>query len=416
MLHHTGVTTKPIQHIDSTINVGTATVQLIAQPKNTYVLIRVVNHWINNLLEFYDGDKDINKNQTWYIKWSSKYSHIRSSKRSLYDVYRALSENGNIDETDVTMYTLVTWLKDNIPEFVKHYDIKEQEENKNNMNHFTFSLSLFYSPYDDPNNRFSDYASQNDKFIPYTANKSIATKNTDVSRAGTSIVSEELQDIDKEPNIPKTVDLNVNPNNDDDDLMAIENNNQKISGDTNLSYSPAAATTDNSDTLHPSTKRQRKKTEDIKQNISNTCKNEIKSELQSFKDELHKSMSSYTDNITKMFNTTDKPDDVKSIPVPMIPPTYRQSMPSPNPRKPDEQLPTSYKYDQMQTLQTSEQYATKFHHMPYQKHNALSFSHFPESLQLRNLPATIMSYYMEDNKKSLFPTMDTVATIRKAIF
>jgi hypothetical protein len=210
--------------------------------------------------------------------------------------------------------------------------------------------------------------------------------------------------------------LNVNPNNDDDDLMAIENNNQKISGDTNLSYSPAAATTDNSDTLHPSTKRQRKKTEDIKQNISNTCKNEIKSELQSFKDELHKSMSSYTDNITKMFNTTDKPDDVKSIPVPMIPPTYRQSMPSPNPRKPDEQLPTSYKYDQMQTLQTSEQYATKFHHMPYQKHNALSFSHFPESLQLRNLPATIMSYYMEDNKKSLFPTMDTVATIRKAIF
>jgi hypothetical protein len=373
MLHHTGLTLKPIQHIDTTINVGTATVQLIAQPTNTYVLIRVVNHWINNLLEFYDSDTEIHKNQTWYIKWTSKYSHIRSSKRSLYEVYRALSENGTIDETDVTMYTLVTWLKDNIPQFVKHYDIKEQEGNKNNMNHFTFSLSLFYSPFDDPNNRFSEYASQNDKFIPYTANKSIATRNTDISQTGTS-VSEEIQDTEKEQSIPKTVDLEVHSNTNDDELLATESNNQKISGDTNLSYSPAVNTNDNSDILHPSTKRQRKKTEDLKQIISNTCKQEIQSELQNFKDEFHKSMSSYTDNLTKMFNNVDKPDDVKSEPL-MIPPTYRQSMPSPNPRKPDERLPTSYKYDQSQSAQSSEPYASKFQHTPFQKNNALSFLH-----------------------------------------
>ncbi len=41
---------------------------------------------------------------------------------------------------------------------------------------------------------------------------------------------------------------------------------------------------------------------------------------------------------------------------------------------------------------------------------------FPESLQLRNLPATIMAYYTEDDKKALFPVTDTVATVRKAIF
>jgi hypothetical protein len=125
MLHHTGLTTLPIQNIDTSIDAGTATVHLIAEPTNTYVLICVVNHWINNLLELYDGDTEINKNQIWYIKWSSKYTYVRSSKRSLYEVYRALSENGTIDATNVTMYTLLTWLKNNIQQFIKYYDIKK---------------------------------------------------------------------------------------------------------------------------------------------------------------------------------------------------------------------------------------------------------------------------------------------------
>jgi hypothetical protein len=384
MLHHTGLTTKPIQHIDSTINVGTATVQLNAQPMNTYVLIRVVNHWINNLLEFHDGDSDINKNQTWYIKWSSKYPHIRSSKRSLYEVYRALSEDGNIDVNDVTMYSLVTWLKDNIPQFIKHYDIKEQEGNKNNMNNFTFSLSLVYSPFNDPNNRFTDYTSQNDKFVPFTANRSIATRNTELSQTGTSIVSDEAQDMEKVQSVPATVNLDVITTANDDDLQVSETDNQKISGDTNLSYSPITNINDNSEALHPSTRRQRKKTEDLKQIISNTCKNEIQSELQNFKDELHKSMSSYTDNLKKMYNAEDKPDIVKSEAATMIPPTYRQSMPSPNPRKPDEKLPTSYKYDQSQASSNADQYNTKFQQSPYQKHNALSFLHNGYTWDLRD--------------------------------
>jgi hypothetical protein len=383
MLHHTGLTTKPIQNIDTSIDVGTAIVHLIAQPTNTYVLIRIVNHWINNLLEFYDGDSEIDKNQIWYIKWSSKYTYIRSSKRSLYEVYRALSENGTIDETNVTMYTLVTWLKDNIPQFIKHYDIKERDGNQNNMNKFTFSLSLFYSPFDDPNNRFADYASQKDKFIPFTANKSIATKNTDVSQAGTSIVSKEM-DEPKDQQIPKTVDLRVEVHNNDDDDLVVENNNQKISGDTNLSYSPAVNTNDNVDDEHPSTRRQRKKTEDLKQIVSNTCKTEIQSELQSFKDELHKSMLAYTDNITKVLKTVDEPDEVKSSKVPMLPPTYRQSMPSPNPRKSDEKPPTSFKYEHSTNDHQPEHHHTRYSNTTFQKHNALSFMHNGYTWDLRD--------------------------------
>jgi hypothetical protein len=374
MLHHSGLATKPIQNVDTSINVGTATVHLIAKPTNTYVLIRVVNHWITNLLEFYDGDTEISKNQPWFIKWSSKYTYIRSSKRSLYEVFRALSENGTIDESNVTMYTLVTWLKDNIPQFVKYYDIKEEEGNRNNMNNFTFTLSLFYSPFDDSNNRFAEYASQHDNFVPFTANKSIATKNTDLSEAGTSIVSEENNELQKEQEIPKTVALQVDVNTNDDEQLALDSNNQKISGDTNLSYSPAATNDKTVEIEHPSARKQRKKTEDLKQIVSNTCKTEIQSELQNFKDELHKSMTTYTENITKMLNPVELPNEVKSATTPMLPPSYRQSMPSPNPRKADDKMPTSFKYDQPSTDQTTDNFNHRYATTTYQKNNALSFS------------------------------------------
>jgi hypothetical protein len=376
MLHHAGLTTKPIQNVDNSINVGTATVHLIAKPTNTYVLIRVVNHWIKNLLEFYDGDTEIDKNQTWFIKWSSKYTYTRSSKRSLYEVFRALSENGTIEETDVTMYTLVTWLKDNIPQFVKFYDIKEQEGNKNNMNNFTFSLSLFYSPFDDSNNRFGEFASQNDNFVPFTANKSIATKNTDVSQAETSIASEAINTLEKEPDIPKTVDLQVDVNTTENEQLALDSNNQKISGDTNLSYSPVANNNETTEEIeHPSARKQRKKTEDLKQIVSNTCKTEIQSELQNFKDELHKSMTTYTENITKMLNPIEQPNEVRSANVTMLPPTYRQSMPSPNPRKTDDKMPTSFKYDSSSSEPRTDNFINRNSTTTYQKNNALSFSY-----------------------------------------
>jgi hypothetical protein len=250
------------------------------------------------------------------------------------------------------------------------------------MNKFTFLLSLFYSPFDNPNNQYADYTSQNDKFGPFMANKSIAT-NTDVLQAGTSIVSKEI-DEPKDQQIPKTVDLHIDVHANDKEDLVVENNNQKISGDTNLSYSPAVNTSDNVDDKHPSTHRQRKKMEDLKQFVSNTCKTEIQSELQNFKDELHKSMSEYTDNITKVLKSVDQPDEVKSSKISMLPPTYQQSMPSPNPCKPDVKLPTSFKYDQLPTDQPSDHQHTRYSNTTYQKHNSLSFMHNGYTWDLRD--------------------------------
>jgi hypothetical protein len=61
------LTTEPIFNIDVTIDVNKATVNLTAQPTNIYLFIYVANHWITNLLDYYnnkDDDNDIHYNQT----------------------------------------------------------------------------------------------------------------------------------------------------------------------------------------------------------------------------------------------------------------------------------------------------------------------------------------------------------------
>jgi hypothetical protein len=117
------------------MNVESSTIIITAIPKTAFMIIRIVNHWIKNLLE-YHTDCETYIDATWNIMWNESYPYMRSSRRSLYEIYRTLSRNYTISRNDVTVYMLIEYIKANIPNFVNHYDITEFEDNKNDLNHF----------------------------------------------------------------------------------------------------------------------------------------------------------------------------------------------------------------------------------------------------------------------------------------
>jgi hypothetical protein len=64
------------QSID--MNVEPSTIIITAIPKNAFMIIRIVNHWIKNLLE-YHTDHDMYTDATWNIMWNESYPYMRSS-------------------------------------------------------------------------------------------------------------------------------------------------------------------------------------------------------------------------------------------------------------------------------------------------------------------------------------------------
>jgi hypothetical protein len=126
--------------------------------------------------------------------------------------------------------------------------------------------------------------------------------------------------------------------------------------------------------------------------VSNTCKNEIQSEMKLFTNELEKTMHKYTDNISKMFTHNTPPrqttQEIDTTPH-MMPPTYRQSMPSPNPKKTNAQDPAVFQYDDDKTSpkdveDSKRQPTTSFLPTLFQKNNALSFMHNGYTWDLRD--------------------------------
>jgi hypothetical protein len=62
------------------------------------MLVRVINHWINNLMELHP-DRDTYTLQPWYIKWNESYPYMQSSRCTLYEIYCTLSRNYTIQST-----------------------------------------------------------------------------------------------------------------------------------------------------------------------------------------------------------------------------------------------------------------------------------------------------------------------------
>jgi predicted acyl esterase len=60
--------TNSIKQTNQTMHINETSISLIAQPKTVWKIIHALNHWIDNLVTFYNKQEHINEEQSWYLK------------------------------------------------------------------------------------------------------------------------------------------------------------------------------------------------------------------------------------------------------------------------------------------------------------------------------------------------------------
>jgi hypothetical protein len=323
--------------VKQTITINDDNIVMIAQPKSIPKLMRIINHWIDNLIK-HTEDPNINMTCTWYSKWKTVYKFVRSSKRDFLEVYHIITTDYTATSDTITVLDLIQYFVNNIPRFVSHYDVNNIPEHENDKNYFQFTLRLYYNhkPFQDDNNAFNTIRSIGSaiEYTPFTDNHSITTWNTNASV------------ISQTSTIPPTMVIaheNSN-NNDEDSVKSVTETNEKspVSGDTNLSYSPK----DTTQVLNPAPLvsnrflKNNKKSEELKSLVSQTCKSEIQNEMKTIRNDMTNLKSTLKDDlegqtqaITSLLKTTFNIDEpLSSIPdhtKSNVLPIYRHSMPSP---------------------------------------------------------------------------------------
>jgi hypothetical protein len=373
------------------ITINDDQIVMIAQPRTIPKLMRIINHWIDNLIRHTD-DTNINMKSTWYTKWKAVYKFVRSSKRSFLEVYHIITTDYTATSDTITVLDLIQYFVKNIPRFVSHYDVNNIPDHDNDKNYFQFTLKLYYThtPFQDDNNAFNSIRSIDSAiaYIPFTDNHSITTWNTNAS-----IVSQTST-------IPPTMVIthdNEIPNEDESVKSAVESNTKSpISGDTNLSYSPADVPQATNPVLPMSNRFQKnnKKSEELKSLVSQTCKSEIQNEMKTIRNDMTDLKSTLKDDldgqtqaITNLLKTTFNideplstiPDHTKSN----VLPVFRHSMPSPKAKaNPKDQLPPETSApNQIRSDQTTYRKAST---PGYQRSGTLTFEYNNDQYELRD--------------------------------
>jgi hypothetical protein len=157
-------------------------VSLIAEPKSLFKVIRIINQWIKNIVHHYEDKLVINNEQTWYRKWKALYPIICSSKHSVIEVYRFITED--LLAPTASVLDVLNQFLDTIPELSTYQALTIIDSNDINPNYMRYALRLYYTPYNDPNNQFAPIASNSiDNYSTFKDNKSIMTYNTAMSVA-----------------------------------------------------------------------------------------------------------------------------------------------------------------------------------------------------------------------------------------
>ena len=323
--------------LKQTITINDDHIIMIAQPKSIPKLMRIINHWIDNLIT-HTEDTTINKTCTWYNKWKTVYKFVRSSKRNFIEVYHIITTDYTATIETITVLDLIQYFVTTIPQFMTHYDIKNLPDHDNDKNYFQFTLRLYYThkPFQDANNAFNTIRSIESavEYTPFTDNHSITTWNTNAS-----VISQESTIL------PTMVITHENDNNEDSESVnSTPETNAKspISGDTNLSYSPAdiPKATNPPPSMSNRFQKNNKKSEELKSLVSQTCKSEIQHEMKTIRNDMTDLKSTLKDDldgqtkaITSLLKTTFNideplstiPDHTKSN----VSPIFRHSMPSP---------------------------------------------------------------------------------------
>jgi hypothetical protein len=176
MLQKESSISTTIVNLLNTITINDTKVVMIAQSRTTFKLLHVLNHWIDNLTEHHQDEEKVNIHQKWYVKWKSIYPFIRSSKQNFLDVYHMITEDYNVTESTVTLFSFTEYFKINYPEFV-HFTMISSKLMAEKMikNFLEFTLNLYYTAYNNGNNIFNELSSSHNSFITFTSNNSVTT-------------------------------------------------------------------------------------------------------------------------------------------------------------------------------------------------------------------------------------------------
>jgi hypothetical protein len=295
---------KKIQHSDSVQQLSRAMiindndVSLIAEPKSLFKVIRIVNQWIENIVHHYDDQQVINNEQTWYLKWKALYPIIRSSKRSVIEVYRFITED--LLAPTATVLDVLNHFLDTIPELSTYQALTSIDDNDINPNYMRYTLRLYYTPYIDPNNRFATIASDsNDNYCTFKDNKSIMTWNTAMS-------------ITSEHSVPTIVTTTHHKESAGVQPLEKEKVETPISSDSNISLSDTKLSpTAIQSTAQDRKEKLNKKSSDLKAIIASSCREEIGKEMKNVKDDLDNKMD--TLKISMENTITNNHEKIESI-------------------------------------------------------------------------------------------------------
>jgi hypothetical protein len=371
----------------NTITIDDEQVVMVAQPKTTFKLMRVINHWIDNLIQHSPNPEEINTSSAWYIKWKAIYPYIRASKRKYIEIYHITTNDYGANEETGNVANLIKHFVDTIPHFRSHYDINPVKHQPEDNNYFEFTLRLFYCGFTDDANKFS--ALETTSFLPFTSNRSVTTWRTSQSQTS-SVMGQSLN-----LKIPEEINTIEEMGN-----LTIHDNivdSKGISNDTDLSLSPNPLSTSDMNPKKDRKHRNANKTEDLKQLVSNTCKNEIKNEMGNIRNEIGTFQNTMKTNfdtqnkeIVRIIGTLSNPH-VKSsiatdtdIPPLEVPSMYRTSMPSPTHAKATK--PFNYKTNSEGPAPVSDTAATTSLHKdkPFQRSGTLIFTYNGETYELRD--------------------------------
>ena len=379
MLKHDASVSTSVKDTMNTITVNDDKVVLIAQPRSLYKIIRIINHWIDNLIQFTEDQDSINIHQPWYIKWKSMYKLLRSSKRSQIEIYQLLANDYGSNHADINVLRTVEYIITLIPTLHEYYAIQSVKGREKDKNYFELTVTLFHSNYDDNNNQFNDIRSQQDQFQPFTSNRSITTWNTNKS---------ETSSIHTEPaTVPAVVHTDFN------ETEAQTPTNTTPISETNLSYSPPSAAP-----LTTKQMKMTKKASDLKSIVYNTCKNEIKSEMgvireemEAFQSTMSNTVTSQNQELTQLLESILRPQPNTNgprVPPTIIPSMYRTNMPSPQ-AKTDSKPSFFAKDGPPTTTMKSNESSIKpdvpqTSHRQFQRSGTLVFTYNEESFELRD--------------------------------
>ena len=234
----------------------------------TYKVIRVMNHFIDHIIKHYnDKDTAVTETAQWYVKWKTIYPVIRSSRRSMIEVHRMLFDDYEIKDENINLYDTVMNLVMSIPHMKGCYDINETPT-ADKTNEFQFKLRLYRGNIDDANNTYSpieENESLPSMYRPFTDSRSISTWQT--NRTVTTP-------------IPENVDITKSQNSDDQSSQVTDETKNGQPGPKDPEPNKLFPSKPLSSSKLTKKVKFTKNQQLIKDELKNTCEQEIRQSMQ----------------------------------------------------------------------------------------------------------------------------------------